>query len=93
MAAGGGRRGGRHRRLTTTSNDRRPPENPLSEILPNLHPIFVHFTVALPLVATLFHLLAWVDEARRPQWLTAGRLDLWLGAAISAAPSPERHHP
>jgi len=53
------------------------------QLPPNLHPLFVHFTVALLLVATLFHLLAWVDGARRTQWLTVARWNLWLGAAAT----------
>jgi len=55
----------------------------MTQLLPHLHPIFVHFTVALLLVATLFYLLALIDGRRRPQWLTVGRWDLWLGAAAT----------
>lgn len=55
------------------------------EILPNWHPIFVHFTVALFATAALLFLAAaafagrgWAGAAR-----TAARWNLWLGAALT----------
>lgn len=54
------------------------------EILPNPHPIFVHFTVGLLLVAVLFHIVVRIDPARASQWLVVGRWNLWLGVAITA---------
>lgn len=54
------------------------------QIIPNLHPIFVHFTVALLPLAALFLLLARVDGGQRAgQWRTLGFWMLWLGVAIS----------
>ncbi len=55
------------------------------EIIPNWHPIFVHFTVALLSSSVLFFLLSRVDPAaaRRERWLTLGQWNLWLGVAIS----------
>ena len=58
------------------------------EILPNFHPVLVHFTVALFSVATaLFVLLALVGERLpenlRQQLSTVARWNLWFGAAAS----------
>jgi uncharacterized membrane protein len=53
------------------------------DIVPNPHPIFVHFTVALLMVATFFHLLASIDGARRAQWLVVARWNLWLGTILT----------
>ncbi|MEO5574477.1 MAG: DUF2231 domain-containing protein [Gammaproteobacteria bacterium] len=54
-------------------------------ILPNWHPIFVHFTVALLSVTAIFHVLAvfmrpsiWRDE-----FTILARWTLWLGAGIT----------
>lgn len=51
------------------------------EILPNWHPIFVHFTVALLCVAALLHLAShFVSDARlAEQWTTVARWNLWFG--------------
>lgn len=54
------------------------------EIIPNWHPIFVHFTVALlSLAAALFVLLRFVPEPLRQQWETVARWNLWIGAAVT----------
>jgi uncharacterized membrane protein len=57
------------------------------EILPNWHPILVHFTVALLLTATLLFLMsaagggrAWAQACR-----TAAYWNLWIGAALTVA--------
>ncbi len=55
------------------------------EIIPNWHPIFVHFTVALLTTATLLFLVAAI--ARSQPWadavLTTAHWNLWLGAALT----------
>lgn len=59
----------------------------MPQIIPNWHPIFVHFTVALLTVAAGFLILAWFskDKCRFSAKLhDAGLLNLWLGAALSA---------
>lgn len=55
------------------------------EIIPNWHPIFVHFTIGLLFSAALFLLLAafFPRSIWAPQALTAGRINLWLGATIT----------
>lgn len=55
------------------------------EIIPNWHPFFVHFTVALVSVSVIFHLLARITakQALREQWLVVARWTLWAGAAIT----------
>lgn len=60
----------------------------MPEIIPNLHPVFVHFTVALLSVSTgLFILLqlfgSQLPENLRHQLKTVARWNLWLGAAIT----------
>lgn len=55
------------------------------EIIPNWHPIFVHFTVALLVVGVLLHpiaLLAGSEDLRR-QWAAVARWNLWLGTAFA----------
>lgn len=51
-------------------------------IIPNWHPIFVHFTVALSCTSLLFMLLTSVapKESLRVQWRHAARWCLWLAA-------------
>ena len=57
------------------------------EILPNWHPVFVHFTVALLFTATV---LFWIGWAVR-EWplgatiLTVAHWTLWIGAGITVA--------
>ncbi len=55
------------------------------EIIPNWHPVFVHFTVALFSIAVLFFILgtALPNHKWRDQWLTVAHWNLWVGAAIS----------
>ena len=55
------------------------------EIIPNWHPIFVHFTVALLSTAVGFFLLARFDtnESRRSRWSTLAHWNLWVGAGIT----------
>jgi uncharacterized membrane protein len=51
------------------------------EIIPNWHPIFVHFTVALLSLSALLYLAGLV--LRRPNLLIAARWNLWIGAGIT----------
>ena len=57
------------------------------EVVPNWHPIFVHFTLALWTVATGFFLLGivWKKNRLRAQWLLVARWNLWLGALFALA--------
>lgn len=54
-------------------------------IIPNWHPIFVNFTVALSSVALLFMLLSRFapKQELRIQWRYSARWTLWLGALFS----------
>jgi uncharacterized membrane protein/ketosteroid isomerase-like protein len=56
-------------------------------INPNLHPIFVHFTVALFSISTVLFLAAhFLNSETRPKGLlSAARWNLWLGAGITLA--------
>ncbi|MBI5613284.1 MAG: DUF2231 domain-containing protein [Gammaproteobacteria bacterium] len=55
------------------------------EIIPNWHPILVHFTVALLAVAVILHLLAHLSLPRNLQaeWRIVARWSLWIGAGLS----------
>lgn len=58
------------------------------EILPNFHPILVHFTVALFSVSTVLFVVLELAGRRLPeylqlQWTTVARWNLWLGAGAS----------
>ena len=55
------------------------------QIIPNWHPIFVHFTVALLSIATLMQLLALVFKQARwaEQWRTVSLWNLWIGADLT----------
>lgn len=55
------------------------------EIVPNWHPLFVHFTVALLSIAALLKLAAWFvsSETLRTQWQIVARWNLWLGAGFT----------
>ncbi len=55
------------------------------EIIPNWHPIFVHFTVALLSVAAGLYLLSVVvsNAQLKQQWRIVARWNLWLGMAIT----------
>ena len=54
------------------------------EIIPNWHPVFVHFTVALWSLAVIFHLLEpMLPEGNfRQQWSLYSRWSLWLGTGF-----------
>ncbi len=54
-------------------------------ILPNWHPIFVHFTVAMLTVAAIFHVLAVFMKPSnlRDEFTVLARWNLWLGASVS----------
>src|SRR6266853_5333887 len=49
------------------------------------HPIFVHFSVALLSIATLFYVLTalFPKSDRRTRWIDFARWNLWLGSGIS----------
>lgn len=55
------------------------------EILPNWHPILVHFTIALYAISALFFVLGHIGV--KNEWAqkltTAAYLNLWLGALIT----------
>ena len=56
----------------------------MPEIIPNLHPIFVHFTVALLSLAVLLSVTTpLLKGALREQWATVARWMLWFGAGIT----------
>jgi len=57
------------------------------EIIPNWHPIFVHFTIALLSLSVVFYLLASLKltQPLNTQWLTYARWNLWLGVGFSLA--------
>ncbi len=56
----------------------------MPEIIPNWHPILVHFTVALlSLSVILFVAINFVGGTLREQWLIVARWSLWFGAAIT----------
>jgi uncharacterized membrane protein len=56
------------------------------EIVPNWHPIFVHFSVALLSSAAILHLLSHfvTNVERANQCALVGRWNLWLGAGLTA---------
>jgi uncharacterized membrane protein len=53
------------------------------EIIPNWHPILVHFTIGLLTAGTVFYLLALAVPLWREQWLTVARWNLWSGTALT----------
>lgn len=54
------------------------------EIIPNLHPIFVHFTVALLTVAVLLFALApLAGGTLQRQWRVVARWNLWFGTGFA----------
>jgi len=56
----------------------------LFEIIPNWHPIFVHFTVALlSLAVGLFVVTPFVKKPLKEQWQTVSRWLLWFGAGFT----------
>jgi uncharacterized membrane protein len=55
------------------------------EIIPNWHPLFVHFTVALLSVAVLLSVITQFMSAGklREQWRLVAQWNLWIGAGIT----------
>lgn len=53
------------------------------EIIPNWHPIFVHFTIGLLSISALLYLAGSI--LRSMTLLTVARWNLWMGASITAA--------
>jgi len=55
------------------------------EIIPNWHPIFVHFAVALLIIATLFHIIAALNSKSTTyyQFENVANWNLWLGAVFA----------
>lgn len=55
------------------------------EIIPNWHPFFVHFTVALLGISVIFFWLSRVATSWRmeDQWLAAGYWNLWVGVLLT----------
>lgn len=55
------------------------------DILPNWHPIFVHFTVALLLVAAALHVASHFvsNKTLVEQWTTVARWNLWIGVGAT----------
>ena len=55
---------------------------PMPEIIPNLHPLVVHFPIALTFVAAIFLLAARFrsSDVRASQWAVVGHWALWLSA-------------
>ena len=54
------------------------------EIIPNWHPLFVHFTVALvSLAAGLFAITPFMKSPLKEQWQTVARWNLWFGAGFT----------
>jgi len=56
----------------------------MPEIIPNVHPVFVHFTVALlSLAVGLYVITPFVKSPLKEQWQTVARWTLWFGAGIT----------
>jgi len=56
----------------------------MPEIIPNWHPIFVHFTVALLAFSVgLFVVTQFMSGPLKEQWLIVTRWALWFGAGIT----------
>ena len=51
------------------------------EIIPNWHPIFVHFTIALLSISALFYLAGLITK--KDVFYTVGKWNLWVGALIT----------
>lgn len=51
------------------------------EIIPNWHPLFVHFTIALLSISALMYLAGFV--LKKPHLLLIARWNLWIGSAIT----------
>jgi uncharacterized membrane protein len=56
----------------------------MPEIIPNWHPMFVHFTVALlSLSVVLYVIIRFMHSPLRDQWLVVARWCLWFGAGFT----------
>jgi len=57
------------------------------ELIPNWHPVFVHFTVALLSLSVLLYLLAGLSlpQQLRHDWHIVARWLLWFGAGFAVA--------
>lgn len=56
----------------------------MPEIIPNWHPIFVHFTVGLWLLAVgLLVAIQFVPEPLKAQWRTVAYWSLWFGTGLT----------
>lgn len=57
------------------------------EIIPNLHPIFVHFTVALLIISTALFVIAKILKGRSESkvLLNAAYVNLWIGSLVTIA--------
>ena len=56
----------------------------MPEIIPNWHPVFVHFTIGLLSTSTAFLILSKLLKGKKSAWLhTAGLCNLWAGALIT----------
>lgn len=55
------------------------------EIIPNWHPLVVHFTVALWIMSFVFYLLAMFsgDSGQKQPWTLVARWNLWSGFALT----------
>lgn len=51
------------------------------EVIPNWHPVFVHFSIGLLGISAVFYLGGLI--LKRPHLLTVARWNLWMGAAIT----------
>ena len=51
------------------------------DIIPNWHPVFVHFTIALLSISTLLYAAGIARQ--KPNLLIAARWNLWIGVAIT----------
>lgn len=62
------------------------------EIIPNWHPVFVHFTVAPLVLAALFSVLELFmrDGDARAQIRVFARWSLWVGTAFAVATTRHR---
>jgi uncharacterized membrane protein len=58
------------------------------EIIPNFHPILVHFTIALLSISVLFYLLRLllpINHRWKEQWLNMANWSLWTGCLFAIA--------
>jgi len=55
------------------------------EIIPNWHPVFVHFTIALLFIATFFHIIAVINNKSTTyyQFESVANWNLWIGAVFA----------